>query len=196
MTTIAIAGGIAVGKTTLQSEIQKQMNHWGFVEEKPEKALFLKEFYADKGRWAFHSRMGMLAYFHERTGEKDGTDIVVSDRCIHELIVFARVQKQLGTLSDQEFQLYVSIYQAMCATQQLPDKIIRCVCSNEEASKRVQKRARDFENKVDIQYLELVEKQYDAWLNELPSTINILVLDTSMTNYVDTAIKFAKATAM
>lgn len=176
---IAICGGIAVGKTTLGRRISSNARVWEFLEEKPEEASFIQEFYRDKARWAFHSRMGMLAYFLKRTVFLESSNAtIIQDRCLHELIVFAEVQRKLGTMRSDEFNLYCDIFNQLCELQRFPDVIIRCVCSPNIALSRVGQRNRAFEVGMQESYIKLIETQYDEWEMRNDREVRFLKVNT------------------
>lgn len=89
---VAIVGGIAVGKTTIGNKLLSGIESLKFIEEDVSKNEFLEDFYGDMKRWAFHSRISTLAmiasnYVLDNVSE----DIILMDRCLDELITFARL---------------------------------------------------------------------------------------------------------
>jgi len=183
---IAICGGIAVGKTTLGRRLADEMPNWQFLEEKPQEVAFIQEFYMDKARWAFHSRMGMLAYFLKRTVFLESSmPTVLQDRCLHELIVFAEVQRKLGTMRVDEFELYCNIFSQLCELQPAPDIVIRCTCSPKTSLQRVASRNREFEIGVQEAYIRHVEEQYDEWQSRNKN--DLCFIDVNTDHGVDTS---------
>lgn len=175
----AICGGIAVGKTTLGRRLSLIEKNWVFLEEDPTIVPFINRFYDDKRRWAFHSRMGMLSYFNERSAFIEATSkIVLQDRSMHELIVFAEVQKMLGTMEDAEFELYQTIFHQLASHHPFPDVMIRCICDPDEAVRRISYRGRSFESAIDSNYLRLVEEAYDRWCERNHKQVEIITVRT------------------
>jgi deoxyadenosine/deoxycytidine kinase len=179
MPVISVCGGIAVGKTTLCKLLHETDRTASLRLEEPADVAFLKEFYADRKRWAFHSRMGMLAYFHARDGASTVESKVLQDRCLHELVVFARAQLYTSTLTSEEYDLYRAIFSGFVKLVPMPSVIVRCVCPPEIALERVHRRGRVFEGSITTEYLSLIEARYDDWIAELPSTTQVVVVDTS-----------------
>ena len=176
---VAICGGIAVGKTTLFNKLRSQNTDWEFLEERPEQVAFIKDFYDDKPRWVFHSRIGMLEYFFRRTKHLNASSrLVVQDRTLHELVVFAEVQKELGTMSSQEFDLYRRIFAMLSERHPQPDVIIRCKCFSNVALMRVRERARDFETSIDEDYIKTIERRYDQWQDRQSAATKIIEVYT------------------
>jgi deoxyadenosine/deoxycytidine kinase len=176
---VAICGGIAVGKTTLGETLVNLNPHWEFLEERPQEVAFIKEFYADKRRWAFHSRIGMLEYFFRRTEYLAASKgVVIQDRTLHELVIFAEVQAEIGTMSPEEFDLYHRVFVMLSERHPQPDIIIRCKCPSNEAMRRVRKRARDFEAGMTEDYIKVIEGRYDQWQDRQSATAKIIEINT------------------
>lgn len=103
---VAIAGNIGSGKSTLSRYLSEK---WKFnVLPEPEaKNPFIKKFYKDPERWAFHSQLFFLV---ERANlqlkiEKTSSHIIL-DRTIYEdAEIFARL-----LLNENEFKIYKKIY--------------------------------------------------------------------------------------
>lgn len=176
---IAICGGIAVGKTTLGTKLCSMNEGWTFLEERPGEVAFIQEFYSDKERWAFHSRMGMLEYFFRRGAYLEASKgITVQDRTLHELIIFAEVQKELGTMSAKEFDLYDRIFTMLSERHPLPDVVVRCKCSAKVALQRVLKRGREFELGIKEDYISAIELRYDLWQERQSKSAKFIVINT------------------
>lgn len=176
---IAICGGIAVGKTTLGKTLVNLNPDWEFLEERPQDVAFIKDFYADKRRWAFHSRIGMLEYFFRRTEYLTASKgVIVQDRTLHELVIFAEVQAEIGTMTSEEFDLYHRVFVMLSERHPQPDIIIRCKCPPNVALQRVRERARDFETSMTEDYIEVIEGRYDQWQDRQSATANIIEVNT------------------
>src|ERR1043166_155034 len=101
-TSIAICGGIAVGKTTFGTYLAKFLPNCRYFAEDVYDNQFLADFYRDMKAWGFHSRIAFLAMKAKiyRQFDVEAADYVIIDRPIHELITFARLQYALGSLED------------------------------------------------------------------------------------------------
>ncbi len=178
---IAICGGIAVGKTTIGKQLTKHLEDGHFIEEDPRQNSYLKEFYLDKKKWGFHSRIAMLALFidyYNSASQLDKTYIVF-DRTIHELITFARLQYFLGNLTKNEYKLYKQLYNSVLSLTKPMDLVIYLYCDPLVSLNRIQKRGREFESSVDEKYLLSINHQYDIWLRLLKNKTSIIKIDTS-----------------
>lgn len=179
---VAVCGGIAVGKTTLVQRLAPRLPNCFWMIEYPERNPYLADFYADMKRWAFHSRMAMLAMFAARYRIlKDippTTQIILTDRCLHELAVFAELQHCVGNLSAREFSTYKTLHEGFVTLAPQLDVVIYLMCSKATALRRVHERGRPFELGINANYLDAVTRQYQEWLNALPSSTRILTYDT------------------
>ena len=178
---VAICGGIAVGKTTLGKALVSASNGWNFLEERPADVAFIKDFYEDKKRWAFHSRIGMLEYFSRRSAYlESGTNLVIQDRTLHELIVFAEAQRDLGTMQQKEFDLYFRIFSLLSENHPVPNLMIRCTCDSETAIKRVRERGRAFEAGISQKYIQMIDERYDHWQDRQESRVKFIEVATDL----------------
>lgn len=179
---VAVCGGIAVGKTTLVQRLAPKLTGCFSLIEYPERNPYLEDFYTDMKRWAFHSRMAMLAMFAARYRTlKDispATQIVLTDRCLHELIVFAELQHSIGNLSAREFATYKALHEGFVTLAPKLDVIIYLMCSKDTALGRVQERGRSFELGISGAYLDAVARQYQNWLKTLSGSARILTYNT------------------
>ena len=107
---IAIVGGIAVGKTTIGKRLIEKLDRIKFIEEDVSKNEFLSDFYDDMKKWAFHSRMSTLAMIASNYILDHKDSIILMDRCLDELITFARLQYEKGNLSEREFKVYSQLF--------------------------------------------------------------------------------------
>jgi deoxyadenosine/deoxycytidine kinase len=172
---VSISGGIAVGKTTLAGELSAIMPECQCFIEYPERSGYLSEFYEGMKKWAFHSRIGMLALFLGRYERLDAAKgVVLMDRCVHELITFARLQYDAGNFSERDFHIYKSIYDAIVALVPPLDIVIYLQCSASIALARIKTRQRPFEANVTDAYLSRICEYYDPWLCALPASTQVL----------------------
>jgi len=181
---IVISGGIGVGKTTLASRLHEQLPDTLLLLEYPEQNPFLADFYSDRKRWAFHSRIAMLAMFARRQAEAEritlpASDTILMDRCLGEAVVFARLQHAAGNMTGREFETYLSLRDVLLSCSEPLDLVVYLHCSAAIALERVRTRARPFEASVTAEYLAKVAASYEGWLAELPVRTRVLRFDSS-----------------
>lgn len=176
---VSISGGISVGKTTLTGELSSLIPECQAFFEHPGRNPYLADFYEDMPRWAFHSRVAMLAMFAAHYKEIDKSKkVVLMDRCVHELITFANLQVDLGNLSPRDFSIYQMLYEGFVAIAPPPDIIVYLTCSSKIALQRIAERDRVFERQISEKYLAAVELYYEQWLATLPASTTVLKHNT------------------
>jgi len=164
---IAIVGGIAVGKTTIGHGLLDMTSDVLFIEEDVSKNEFLEDFYGDMKKWAFHSRVSTLAMISSNYKlEEETFKVVLMDRCLDELITFARLQYEKGNLSEREFKVYGQLYDCIVAFAPKIDGYIYCYCDANISIDRVKKRNRSFEQGIDISYINKLNMEYEKWVRE------------------------------
>jgi len=174
---IAISGNMGVGKTTLS---KKMAEHFGF-EVHYEPAVenpYLPLFYEDMKKWAFHSQMFFLgksleSHFH--LTQKDGP--VIQDRSIYEHAeIFARNLFERGLISPNDWQIYYQIYKTGLKILRPPDLVVYLKASDDLILQRIRKRNREFEKKIDENYVIGLNRLYDEWASGFDQK-KIMVVD-------------------
>jgi deoxyadenosine/deoxycytidine kinase len=164
---IAIAGNIGSGKTTLTGMLSKHYKwdaHYEDVDDNP----YLNDFYKDMQRWSFNlqvyflkSRFGQVKDI--RSAEKN----VIQDRTIYEdAFIFAPNLHSMGLMSTRDFESYFSLFQLMNTFIPAPDLLIYLRSSVSNIVEQIQKRGRDYENSIRIDYLTRLNERYEAWISE------------------------------
>lgn len=178
MPVVALVGGVGVGKTYLGRILKEKISSAVFIEEDTTKNLFLNEFYSDMHKWGFHSRISMLAMVLSTTAGAYGLDnIVILDRCVDELIVFATKEYEDGNLTEKEFTLYKQLYYGILETLPRPDVFVYFRCKPQTSYQRIHQRGRDCEKGVSLAFCEDVIRRYDMWRKRLVSD-KVLDIDT------------------
>ena len=163
---VAIAGNIGSGKTTLTTLLSK---HYGWepqyedVDDNP----YLNDFYKDMQRWSFNlqiyflnSRFGQVQEIHK--GDKN----VIQDRTMYEdAHIFAPNLHAMGLMSTRDFENYQSLFNLMNNFIPAPNLMIYLRSSVSNLVDQIQKRGRDYENSIRIDYLSRLNERYEAWIS-------------------------------
>lgn len=163
---VAIAGNIGSGKTTLTGLLAKHYKwdaHYEDVDDNP----YLNDFYKDMQRWSFNlqmyflnSRFGQVKTIH--ASEKN----VIQDRTIYEdAFIFAPNLHAMGLMSTRDFENYLTLFQLMESFIPAPDLLIYLRSSVAHLVEQIQKRGRDYENSIRIDYLSRLNERYEAWIS-------------------------------
>lgn len=162
---IVLAGNIGAGKSTLVSLLADKLDFMPYFEPVAENP-FLKDFYGDMKRWAFHSQIFFLtsrAKGHRELVSDQRS--VVQDRSLYEdAEVFAKNLFLQGALSDQEWATYRELYRTLAAILPPPDLVIYIRASVKTLKSRIAKRGRDFESKIPDSYLQGLNTLYEEWI--------------------------------
>ena len=179
---IAIEGNIGAGKTSLATKISDDFNAKLILERFAENP-FLPNFYEDKARYAFPLEMSFLAdryqQFSDDTNQFDlFKSFMVSDYDIFKSLIFARV-----TLQKQEFELYRKIFNFMYKEVKKPKIYVYLYQTTTKLLEQIKKRGRDYEQGIDMEYLEKINRGYLDYLKTYPKE-NQLVIDVSELDFV------------
>lgn len=162
---IVLAGNIGAGKSTLVNLLAEKLNFVPYFEPVADNP-FLKDFYADMNRWAFHSQVFFLTS-RAKAHRELVTDprSVVQDRSLYEdAEVFARNLYVQGALKGAEWTTYCELYQTLTSILPPPDLVIYIRASVKTLKARIAKRARDFEANIQDSYLEGLNALYEEWI--------------------------------
>jgi deoxyadenosine/deoxycytidine kinase len=187
---VIVEGLIGGGKTSLSRELAEALGSTTLVlyepDEKGGKNPYLADYYDDPKRWGFtlqvhqlqaRYRMHLQAQWHVM----QGAGHAVLDRSYFGDTAFARLQHQLGWVSDREFETYSSIYHAMTAQVLLPNVCVRILVSPETCNRRIAKRmrieeGRKCEKAIDIDYLKALDREIDHMVGVLRAQ-GVAILD-------------------
>lgn len=175
---IAIAGNIGSGKTTLTGLLAK---HYGWI-PKYEEVIdnpYLSDFYDDMQRWSFNLQVYFLNKRLAGIVEiaKSGTT-VVQDRTIYEdARIFATNLHAMGLMTTRDFDNYIGLYELMISLIPEPDLLIYLRASVPTLVSRIQKRGRDYESSIRLDYLTGLNDRYETWINEYSGPKLIIEVD-------------------
>jgi len=165
---IAIAGNIGSGKSTLTAMLAR---HYGWearyepVSENP----YLEDYYRDLHRWSFNLEVYFLKErFRDLLAIAKADHTVVQDRSIFEgVYVFMQNNKAMGHLSDRDYATYMELFQQMMSVVRLPDLMIYLRASVPHLVGNIQKRGREYEQTIQLDYLENLNRRYDEFIYKM-----------------------------
>ena len=181
---IAIAGNIGSGKTTLTKVLSKHYGwkaHYEDVEHNP----YLQSFYDDMQRWSFNLQVYFLnSRFRQVVEIRRGKKKVIQDRSIYEdAYIFAPNLHDMNLMSTRDFENYSSLFELMSSFIQPPDLLIYLRASVSTLVEQIQKRGREYEESIRLDYLKLLNERYEAWISKYKQgkllIINVDELDLS-----------------
>ncbi len=162
---IAVAGNIGSGKTTL-TRLLSQHYGWEPKYEDVDVNPYLSDFYNDMQRWSFNLQIYFLnkrlqGIVDIRNSELD----VIQDRTIYEdARIFAPNLHAMGLLSTRDFENYKSLFELMISLVKPPDLLIYLKASIPTLVYQINKRGREYESGIRVDYLEGLNERYEDWV--------------------------------
>lgn len=192
---IAIAGNIGSGKTTLTKLLAARYG-WTPRFEPVDNNPYLEDFYHDMNRWSFNLQVYFLnKRFKEVVEISKSTDTIIQDRTIYEdACIFAPNLHDQGYMSDRDFKNYTDLFNLMMSLVKKPQLMIYIRSSIPTLVKHIEKRGRDYEKSIRIDYLTGLQKRYDDWISTYDG--ELITIDGDKINFEDSKEDFRKITDM
>jgi len=162
---IAVAGNIGAGKTTLTEMLSKHYRwipHFEDVDQNP----YLFDFYEDMPRWSFNLQIYFLnSRLTQLLEISRGTETVIQDRTIYEdANIFAPNLHEMGLMSKRDYENYYAFFQTLRQMVQPPDLLIYLQASVPTLVGQIQKRGREYEENIRLDYLKRLNEYYNKWI--------------------------------
>ena len=163
---IAVAGNIGSGKTTL-TRLLAQHYGWEPKYEDVDVNPYLSDFYNDMQRWSFNVQIYFLNKRLKGIVEIQKSDLnVIQDRTIFEdANIFAPNLHAMGLLSTRDFENYKSLFELMNSLVRPPDLLIYLKASIPTLVSQIQKRGREYESGIRVDYLQGLNDRYQEWID-------------------------------
>ncbi len=167
---IAIAGTVGVGKSTLANKLGELFD-FKVMHENVASNPYLDKYYNDFNTWAFHLQIFFLAErFKDQKKMFSYGGGFIMDRSIYEDIeIFAKMNYEKGTMSEDDWDTYKSLFEAMVMSPyfEKPDIIIYLEGNIDHVVERIQERGREMEIATDIEYWRELDIRYKQWIDEI-----------------------------
>lgn len=188
---IAIAGNIGSGKTTL-TNLLAQHYGWKPKFEMVTQNPYLNDFYEDMPRWSFNLEVFFLKErFKDVLNIDQSEENIVQDRSIFEGVhVFSANNRDMGNLDDRDFSTYMELFETMTSMVKAPDLMVYLRASVPHLVSNIQKRGRDYEQTMPIDYLENLNHRYDEFIFE-KYTGRVLVIEVDALDFLQNPTDFA-----
>ncbi len=180
---IAIAGNIGSGKTTLTELMAKHFNwepHYESVDDNP----YLHSFYEDMQRWSFNLQIYFLNNrFKQIVNIRKSGKTVIQDRTIYEdAHIFAPNLHSMNLMSTRDFENYLSLFELIGSLIQPPDLLIYLRATVPTLVKQIQKRGREYESAIRLDYLKNLNERYEEWVTGYKHG-KLLIVDVDNVNF-------------
>lgn len=162
---IAIAGNIGAGKTTLTKMLAKYYG-WEPRFESVSFNPYLEDYYSDIKRWSFCLETYFLKErFKDLLAVLESQHTIVQDRSIFEgVYVFVTNNYERGDLSQRDYETYMELFGHMKRLMRLPDLMIYLRKSVPTLIAQIQKRGREYEQTMQIDYLKDLNERYEDFI--------------------------------
>jgi deoxyadenosine/deoxycytidine kinase len=163
---IAIAGNIGAGKSTLTGLLAKHYKwepHYESLENNP----YISDFYEDMQRWSFNLQVYFLnSRFNSVRNFRQRGETVIQYRTIYEdAYIFAPNLHAMGLMSTRDFDTYQALFSSIKSMLEPPDLMIYLRASIPALVSRIQKRGREYEDSIRLDYLKRLNERYEAWIS-------------------------------
>ena len=186
---IAVAGNIGSGKTTLTGMLAKHFG-WEPMYESVEHNPYLASFYEDMQRWSFNIQVYFLnSRFRQVIELRKKKKDVIQDRTIYEdAYIFAPNLHDMQLMPTRDFENYTSLFELMAQFLEYPDLLIYLKADIPTLVAQINKRGREYENTIRIDYLQHLNEKYEKWISNYPG--KLLVIDVNTIKFAERAEDF------
>lgn len=190
---IGIAGNIGCGKTTLTRMLA---NHYGWTPkfESVTYNPYLEDYYKDIRRWSYNLETYFLAQrFKDLLEIKGSDDVIIQDRTLFEGVhIFVANNYAMGNLSKRDYETYMELFTVMSSMAGTPDLLIYLKSSIPHLVSQIQKRGRDYEQSISLDYLAGLNERYERWIAEYKG--RVLTIETDELDFENRPEDFALIT--
>lgn len=190
---IGIAGNIGSGKTTLT---RKLAEHYGWTPKYEAVTYnpYLEDYYKDIPRWSYNLETYFLAQrFKDVLEIAQSKDVVIQDRTLFEGVeIFVANNHDMGNLSDRDYDTYMQLFRLMTTMAGMPDLLIYLKCSVPHLVAQIQKRGRDYEQSMSLDYLSGLNERYEKWIAGYQG--RLLVIDADRLDFENNPEDFSSIT--
>jgi len=189
---IAIAGNIGAGKTTLTKMLAKYYG-WEPRFESVSFNPYLEDYYTDIKRWSFCLETYFLKErFKDLLAVLQSQHTIIQDRSIFEgVYVFVRNNYERGDLSQRDYETYMELFEHMKRLMRLPDLMIYLRKSVPSLVAQIQKRGREYEQGMQIDYLKDLNQKYEEFIFHQYEG-RVLVIESDEMDFENTPEDFRK----
>ena len=190
---IGIAGNIGCGKTTLTRKLSE---HYGWTPKYEAVTYnpYLEDYYKDIPRWSYNLETYFLAQrFRDVLDIAQSQEVIIQDRTLFEGVeIFVANNHDLGNLSDRDYDTYMQLFRLMMSMVAPPDLLIYLRCSVPHLVEQIQKRGRDYEQTMSLEYLSGLNERYEKWIANYQG--RLLVIDADHLDFENRPEDFASIT--
>lgn len=177
---IAIEGPIGVGKTTLARKLATHFKAQ-FLTDTDASNPYLKSFYKDPEKSAFHTQMHFLASRLEVLANPAVVNPhkpIIADFLLDKDKIFAEL-----TLDHTEWWMYSQIHEKQVEGAPEPDLVVYLQAPLERLIERIERRGNNHERRINSHYLEQLSALYERFFHTYSDSL--LIINTADINLAD-----------
>ena len=190
---IGIAGNIGSGKTTLTSMLAE---HYGWTPQYEAVTYnpYLEDYYKDIQRWSFNLEVYFLTQrFKDLLDISESEDTIIQDRTVMEGVnIFVENNRAMGNISERDYKAYMELFHVMMRLVRLPDLLIYLRCSVPHLVGQIQKRGREYEQGMSLEYLQGLNDLYEKWIASYKG--KVITIDADRLDFVERPEDFFEIT--
>lgn len=182
---VAVAGNIGAGKTTLTQLLSKHYK-WIPQFEDVDHNPYLNDFYENMPRWSFNLQIYFLNSRLAQLQEiQSGTETVIQDRTIYEdAYIFAPNLHDMGLMNKRDYENYFRFFETLKRMVKPPDLLIYLQASVPTLVSQIQKRGRDYEENIRLDYLKKLNEYYESWIKSYKEG-PLLIIDADKNKFAE-----------
>ena len=139
---------------------------------------YLEDYYKDISRWALNMEVFYLKQrFKNLLDILKSNETIIQDRSIYEgVYVFAENNRKMGNMDERDYTTFMELFQEMMSVVRPPELMVYLRASVPHLVENIQKRGRDYEQKIPIDYLQGLNTLYEDFIENKYKS-NVLVVD-------------------
>lgn len=181
------------GKTTLTRMLS---SHYGWTPKYEAVSYnpYLEDYYKDIARWSYNLETYFLAQrFRDVLEISKSSDVIIQDRTLYEgVYIFVANNREMGNLSERDFETYMSLFEVMASTVNPPDLLIYLKSSIPELVRKIQMRGREYEQGISLEYLSGLDRLYEKWIGSYEG--KVITVDADALDFEHRPEDFEKIT--
>ena len=140
---------------------------------------YLADFYEDMERWSFNLQIYFLnKRFQDVVEIAKQKEVIIQDRTIYEdARIFAPNLHAMGLMSTRDFENYSDLFDLMMSLVNPPDLLIYLRSSIPNLISQIQKRGREYERSIRIDYITGLNQRYEDWIKDYKARLLIVDVD-------------------
>ena len=137
-------------------------------------------------RWSFNLQIYFLnSRLNQLLEIQSGTETVIQDRTIYEdAHIFAPNLHEMGLMSKRDFDNYFHFFETLKSMVQPPDLLIYLKASVPTLVAQIQKRGREYEENIRLDYLKRLNEYYNKWIEHYKEG-PLLIIDVDKNKFAE-----------